>query len=143
MAGRPSSMCRVLRSTPLHPGIVFGGTGQRWDLEMNTPLPGHDRASDARVDRAEWTQPLVISLADPRALFYASQFLYRSTDTAASWRSLVRSDVPRSRWIPHQLRSRSLWHRMGVRDPRIGGTVVQRGRSVEAGFRAASTRSTS
>ena len=89
MAGRPSSMCRVLRSTPLHPGIVFGGTGQRWDLETNTPLPGHDRASDARVDRAEWTQPLVISLADPRALFYASQFLYRSTDTAASWRSLV------------------------------------------------------
>lgn len=70
---------------PLHPGIVFGGTGQRCDLETNTLLPGTTAPVTQGVDRADWTQPLVVSPADPRALYYASQFLYKSTDSAATW----------------------------------------------------------
>ncbi len=70
---------------PLHPGIVFGGTGQRCNLETNTLVAGTTAPVTQGVDRADWTQPLVISMADPHALYYASQFLYKSTDAASSW----------------------------------------------------------
>ena len=71
----------------LHPGIVFGGTGERWNLETNAQLPGTrpPKAREAVPERADWTQPLVFSKADPRALYYASQFLFKSTDGAKSW----------------------------------------------------------
>src|SRR4051812_29072852 len=70
---------------PLHPGIVFGGTGQRCNLETNQLVSGTTAPVTQGVDRADWTQPLVISMADPHALYYASQFLYKSTDAAATW----------------------------------------------------------
>ncbi|MEP7087106.1 MAG: hypothetical protein ABI884_07205, partial [Gemmatimonadota bacterium] len=67
---------------PLHPGIVFGGTGERWNLETNKQLRGTTapKAPGKEVDRADWTQPLVFSKADPHALYYGSQFLYKTTD---------------------------------------------------------------
>ena len=37
---------------PLHPGIIFGGTGQRFDLETNTSLPRHDGAASPERRRA-------------------------------------------------------------------------------------------
>jgi photosystem II stability/assembly factor-like uncharacterized protein len=88
----------------LHPGIVFGGTGERWNLATNTQLRGTTapKAKGKETDRADWTQPLVFSKADPRALYYASQFLYKSTDGAKSWRQisqdLTRADpgIPRT-----------------------------------------------
>jgi photosystem II stability/assembly factor-like uncharacterized protein len=70
---------------PLHPGIVFGGTGQRCDLEKNELIAGTTSPTTQGVDRADWTQPLVVSMADPRSLYYASQFLYKSSDLAATW----------------------------------------------------------
>ncbi|MEP7067142.1 MAG: hypothetical protein ABI889_13995, partial [Gemmatimonadota bacterium] len=75
---------------PLHPGIVFGGTGERWNLETNTRLRGTavPKAGGKETDRADWTQPLVFSKADPRALYYASQFLYKTTDGAKTWRRI-------------------------------------------------------
>jgi photosystem II stability/assembly factor-like uncharacterized protein len=89
---------------PLHPGIVFGGTGERWNLATNTRLRGTTapKAGGKEIDRADWTQPLVFSKADPRALYYASQFLYRTTDGAKSWKKisedLTRADagIPRT-----------------------------------------------
>ena len=69
---------------PLHPGIVFGGLGTRYDLELNAPLPtAVPSSSDAA--RTDWTQPLVVSKADPHALYYANQFLFRTTDGAQTW----------------------------------------------------------
>ncbi len=70
---------------PLHPGIVFGGTGQRFDLETNTAVAGTTSPTTQGEDRGDWTQPLVLSKADPRALYYASQYLYKSTDLARTW----------------------------------------------------------
>ncbi len=71
---------------PQHPGIIYGGSGQRYDLELNRALattqpqlPQGERA------RADWTQPLVLSAAPPHALYYANQYLFRSTDQAKSW----------------------------------------------------------
>src|SRR4051812_11590824 len=69
---------------PLHPGIIFGGTGQRADLEKNQSISTGSPVMQGQ-DRADWTQPLVVSMADPRNLYYASQFVYKSTDLASSW----------------------------------------------------------
>jgi photosystem II stability/assembly factor-like uncharacterized protein len=72
---------------PLHPGIVFGGTGSRWDLEQNRMIPGTTSPTPTNKEpvRRDWTQPLVVSPADPHALYYADQFLFKSTDAARTW----------------------------------------------------------
>src|SRR5439155_20837355 len=70
-----------------HPGIVFGTQGSRWDIDSNLPVPG-TTAPEARggeTNRADWTQPLVLSPADSHALYYGSQFLFRTTDGARTW----------------------------------------------------------
>src|SRR4029077_15906821 len=35
--------------------------------------------------RTDWTQPLVFSKADPKSLYYANQFLFKTTDGARTW----------------------------------------------------------
>jgi photosystem II stability/assembly factor-like uncharacterized protein len=73
---------------PLHPGIIYGGMGNRHDLESNLPVPGTTAPTAPTAGeqlRADWTQPLVFSRADPHALYYAAQFLFRSRDGAKSW----------------------------------------------------------
>lgn len=93
----------------LHPGIIFGGTGTRWDLEGNGPagrtggqpmppcaagLPasacqaanqGAPEAPRLELPRTDWTQPLVFSRADPHALYYANQYVFRTTDDGQTW----------------------------------------------------------
>lgn len=73
---------------PLNPGVVYGGTGGRYDLSTNTPIPGTSAPKSPEKERADWTQPLVVSKADPRAVFYANQFLFRTTDGARSWKQV-------------------------------------------------------
>jgi len=73
---------------PLHPGIVYGGTGTRWDLVTNRAIPGTVAPRAPETARQDWTQPLVLSAADPHALYYANQFLFKTTDGARSWRQI-------------------------------------------------------
>jgi len=72
---------------PLHPGIIFGGTGQHWDLENNIAVRGTTEPTvpSGETARADWTQPLVFSQADPHALYYANQYLFKTTDGAKTW----------------------------------------------------------
>jgi photosystem II stability/assembly factor-like uncharacterized protein len=70
---------------PLNPGIIFGGSGERYDLEANKPMRGTTSPTTQGDDRADWTQPLVFSKADPRSLYYSSQYLYKSVDGARTW----------------------------------------------------------
>ena len=72
---------------PLHPGIVYGGEGTAYDLEQNRMIPGTTAPAPANKEtvRRDWTQPLVFSQADPHALYYADQFLFKSIDGAKTW----------------------------------------------------------
>jgi photosystem II stability/assembly factor-like uncharacterized protein len=70
---------------PLNPGIIFGSSGERYNLETNTQIRGTTSPKAAEPLRADWTQPLVLSRADPHALYYASQFLFKTTDAAKTW----------------------------------------------------------
>ena len=70
---------------PLNPGIIFGESGSRYDLETNMPVPGTTSPKSPEPARADWTQPLVISKANRHAMYYASQFLFKTTDAAKNW----------------------------------------------------------
>ena len=80
----PGGESGMTAGDPLHPGMVFGGLGTRYDLELNAPLPTAVPTSPEPA-RTDWTQPLVFSKADSHALYYANQFLFRTTDGAQTW----------------------------------------------------------
>jgi len=79
---------------PQHPGVVFGGTGSRWDIVNNLPAGSAAVPTGPEPARTDWTQPLVFSKADPHALYYANQFLFKSTDEAQSW-TAISADLTR------------------------------------------------
>jgi photosystem II stability/assembly factor-like uncharacterized protein len=69
---------------PLHPEILFGGTVTR----CNVVTGASQNVSPERGGgpfRHAWTQPLVFSAADPRALYFANQYLYKTTNGGESW----------------------------------------------------------
>ncbi len=68
-----------------HPGIIYGGTGQRFDLESNAPVGGTTAPRTPDCARTDWTQPLVFSKADPKALYYSNQYVFKTVDGAQTW----------------------------------------------------------
>src|SRR5262245_58962158 len=73
---------------PLHPGIIFGGKVTRFDertggVQNVGPVVVRDGA-----DRFVRTAPILFSPADPHALFFATQFLYRTIDGGRSWTTI-------------------------------------------------------
>jgi photosystem II stability/assembly factor-like uncharacterized protein len=75
---------------PLHPEILFGGTVSRCNVFTGetknvSPERGATPSATTSQFRHAWTQPLVFSPADPRALYYANQFLYKTTNGGESW----------------------------------------------------------
>ncbi|MDQ3907354.1 MAG: hypothetical protein M3268_03315, partial [Acidobacteriota bacterium] len=81
---------------PLHPQILFGGrvtrcnvvTGEIKDVSPERNMPGGATA------RHTWTLPLVFSQADPRALYFSDQFLFKTTNGGESW-SVISPDLTR------------------------------------------------
>jgi photosystem II stability/assembly factor-like uncharacterized protein len=73
---------------PLNPGVVFGGDGQRWNLDANIPIEDTTRPKSPEPAREDWTQPLVFSKADKKDLYYANQFLFKTDDGAKTWRQI-------------------------------------------------------
>ena len=70
---------------PRDPDIVFGGgvgrfdwrTLQEQDVDPTLAYPGDYRS--------EWTLPLAFSPANPRALYYGNQFVFRTMDAGRHW----------------------------------------------------------
>lgn len=83
-----------IAADPLHPGILFGGTVSRYNIftgesqDVSPPLahPGDYRHT--------WTQPLVFSPADPHALYFGTQVLFKTMDGAESWQ-IISPDLTR------------------------------------------------
>jgi len=70
---------------PLHPGILYGGTVSRCDLDLNGDTATLTPPAGPEAARQDWTQPLVFSKADPRVLYFADQYLYRMTTGGTAW----------------------------------------------------------
>jgi hypothetical protein len=69
---------------PLHPEILFGGTVSRCNV-LTGATQNVSPERGAGPFRHAWTQPLVFSKADPRALYYSNQYLYKTTNGGESW----------------------------------------------------------
>jgi photosystem II stability/assembly factor-like uncharacterized protein len=70
---------------PLHPEILFGDRVTRCNLitgEVKNVSPERSLTVPARHT---WTLPLVFSQADPRALYFSDQFLFKTTNGGESW----------------------------------------------------------
>ena len=70
---------------PLNPDIVFGGTVARCNVDtgkIDRISPEVDLPTPARHT---WTLPLVFSPADPHALYFSDQYLFKTTDGGEHW----------------------------------------------------------
>src|SRR5213080_4622876 len=71
---------------PLHPEILFGGTVTRCNVVTGETKNVSPETRETSVQyRHAWTQPLVFSQADPRALYFGNQFIYKPTNGSESW----------------------------------------------------------
>jgi photosystem II stability/assembly factor-like uncharacterized protein len=71
---------------PLHPEILFGGRVTRCNVttgEIVNVSP--ERMLPANTARHTWTLPLVFSQADPHALYFGDQFLFKTMNGGESW----------------------------------------------------------
>ena len=76
---------------PLDPDVVYGGgrtevSKFHWstgEVQNVTPIP----LRDPRY-RADRTEPLMFSPVDPHVLYYAANFLFKTTDGGSSWQTI-------------------------------------------------------
>lgn len=83
-----------IAADPLHAGILFGGTVSRYNIftgESQDVTPSLAHPGDYRHT---WTQPLVFSPADPHALYFGTQVLFKTTDGGESWQ-IISPDLTR------------------------------------------------
>jgi len=96
---------------PLHPGVVFGGKGQRFDMatgQVRDVSPVLFRGTAYRYDR---TAPMIFSHADPHVLYLAANVVFATSDGGVTWRT-ISPDLTRAKpGLPETLRN------MGARDP--------------------------
>ena len=70
---------------PLNPDIIYGGTVEKCNVQtgkIDRISPEVDLPTPARHT---WTLPLVFSPADPKALYFSDQYLFKTTDGGAHW----------------------------------------------------------
>jgi photosystem II stability/assembly factor-like uncharacterized protein len=89
---------------PLHPEILFGGTVSRCNvITGETRNVSPERGGTPGQFRHAWTQPLVFSQADPHALYYANQFLYKTTNGGESWAQISQDLTREDPGVPANL----------------------------------------
>ena len=89
---------------PLHPEILFGGTVSRCNvITGETKNVSPERGGAPGQYRHDWTQPLVFSQADPHALYYGNQFLYKTTNGGESWTQISQDMTREDPGVPSNL----------------------------------------
>lgn len=93
---------------PRDPDVVFGGKVTRYDRRtgqvsnVGPVLSGRGGGAGPAATpsyRTVRTQPVVFSTVDPRVLFYANNFLWKTEDGGINWQR-VSPDLTRSGWTP-------------------------------------------
>jgi len=89
---------------PLNPNILFGDNVSRCDVTTGTTKNvSPERGSDPKMFRHDWTQPLVFSHADPHALYFANQFLYKTANGGESWTQISQDLTREDPGVPPNL----------------------------------------
>jgi hypothetical protein len=79
---------------PLHPEILFGGTVVRCDLITGEARNVSPELGRKGPFRKTWTLPLVFSEADPHALYFGDQYLFKTINGGESW-TQISADLTR------------------------------------------------
>jgi photosystem II stability/assembly factor-like uncharacterized protein len=88
---------------PLHPEILFGGTVTRCNVITGATQNVSPERGDPATFRHAWTQPLVFSQADPRALYFGNQFAYKTTNGGESWTQISQDLTREDPGVPSNL----------------------------------------
>ncbi len=97
---------------PDHPDTIwggcYGGAINRYDVATDTRISvkgwpdANTMAPSEMTNRWQWVAPIVVSPLEPRTLYHASQFLYRSRDGGDEWTrispDLTTNDTTYQRW---------------------------------------------
>ncbi len=78
----------TLAPDPLDPDVIYGGAVERWDRRSGEVRDVSPTLAFPGDYRRAWTLPLVFSERDPHELYFANQFLFRTTDGGKSWRRI-------------------------------------------------------
>ena len=70
---------------PLNPSMMFGGTVSRCNVETGESKNVTPEVNLPSPARHTWTNPLVFSLADPHALYFGDQYVFKTTDGGDHW----------------------------------------------------------
>lgn len=73
---------------PLSPGIIYGGTVTRNDLNTGQDQNISPTVTRRGLYRRTWTLPLVFSTLDQKQLYFGTQILFRTSDGGQTWQTL-------------------------------------------------------
>ncbi len=79
---------------PLRPDILFGGTVEWCNVATGETANVSPERNMTEPARHAWTQPLVFSQADPHALYFANQFVFKTSDGGQNW-AQISADLTR------------------------------------------------
>lgn len=88
---------------PLNPNIVFGGTVSKCNVVTGESWNVSPERMMKEPARHTWTLPLVFSEADPHALYFSNQFLFKTTDGGASWTQISQDMTREDPGVPANL----------------------------------------
>ncbi|HUJ41653.1 MAG TPA: hypothetical protein VLW54_14020 [Candidatus Acidoferrales bacterium] len=73
---------------PEHPGIIYGGTVTRENLETGEDQDLPPMLAHTGSYRRTWTLPLVFSPVEPHVLYFGSQVMFRTADGGSTWQAI-------------------------------------------------------
>lgn len=88
---------------PLHPEILFGGRVTRCNVITNEAKNVSPERGLAVPARHTWTLPLVFSQADPHALYFSDQFLFKTTNGGETWTQMSQDLTREDPGVPPNL----------------------------------------
>ena len=88
---------------PLHPNILFGGTVTRCNVVTGETVNVSPERTMTVPARHTWTLPLVFSEADPKALYFSNQFLFKTINGGEGWTQISQDMTREDPGVPPNL----------------------------------------
>src|ERR1051325_9764615 len=79
---------------PKDPDTIYGGRVERLDVRTGQTQSVDPTLAYPYNDRRTWTLPLVVSIRDPRVLYFANQRMFRTEDGGKHW-TVMSDDLTR------------------------------------------------
>src|SRR5260221_328411 len=88
---------------PLNPDILYGGTVTKCNVQTNQTESVSPEVDLPTPARHTWTLPVVFSPADPHALYFSDQYLFKTTDGGKTWARISEDMTRENPGVPSNL----------------------------------------